>query len=514
MKKNKYKILFIIILLIQSVILFHKMDIKSDLYVDEIYTYSLANSPNGMFFPPKISNKTLKFDLWNKWLPGQIFKEYITVSPGLEFSFSNVYNNQLQDTHPPLYYFIIHSICSFFTNSFSKWYGLSLNLVLFIITQLLLFRVSNLIIESKKYALLTCIFYGFSCAALDNFTYISSNTLITLCNLLFLNIIVKCLKEKITVITFIEIMFTIIIGGLSHYIFLLYSIILVLSLIKIFIKNKKQDQISIFLTASIFGFISIYLIFPEIINQILTSIAIKEINLNIQNLIPNLGVLAYFLRKFFLIPIPYCFHLGNLLFIVFCIYFAKNYIIKFLKEFNNDILYLLIIPIVIIFPIISCGINYQVSEINPNKYILVFFPIISIILTATLKQLNKKYLTISIILLVIIVTGYNVIIESEDTSKQQTSFVKKILNDSNTIYYIQPKENLQIFVPYFSICNNVLLLDYDKYDLNKLDPSKLIIQGKNYLVVKNNAILNENFKKITSFKFSTFQADIYYITCP
>ena len=78
------------------------------------------------------------------------------------FNYKNVYYNQTLDCHPPLFYYAIHTICSFFPASFSKWYGFSLNIIIFILVQILLFILSKKIFDSDKNALLTCFIYGFS----------------------------------------------------------------------------------------------------------------------------------------------------------------------------------------------------------------------------------------------------------------------------------------------------------------------------------------------------------------
>ena len=55
--------------------------------------------------------------------------KYVTVAENERFDYATVYYNQTQDVHPPLYYFFLHTVCSLFPRSFTKWTGIGLNFV-------------------------------------------------------------------------------------------------------------------------------------------------------------------------------------------------------------------------------------------------------------------------------------------------------------------------------------------------------------------------------------------------
>ena len=123
---------------------------KSDMFIDEIYTYGLSNS----YYTPFIKDATENGTLINARLTREDFMNYLTVNKGEQFSFASVYYNQTQDAHPPLYYMFLHLISSFFPGSYSKWLGLSLNIVFYLITNLLLYQVARMILRSEKSAAL------------------------------------------------------------------------------------------------------------------------------------------------------------------------------------------------------------------------------------------------------------------------------------------------------------------------------------------------------------------------
>ena len=66
------------------------------------------------------------------WVSGEYFGNYLTVDAEHRFDYGSVFYNQEMDTHPPLFYLILHTICSLFPGTFSKWYGLLPNLVCFL----------------------------------------------------------------------------------------------------------------------------------------------------------------------------------------------------------------------------------------------------------------------------------------------------------------------------------------------------------------------------------------------
>ena len=114
--------------------------------MDETVTYGLANSCYAPFISDVTEDKTLVHVLLTK----DDFKEYLTAGEEDAFAFDSVYYNQTQDTQPPLYYMLLHFLCSLFAGQYSKWIGLSLNLVLYVFTCLMVYQVGKLILRSIR----------------------------------------------------------------------------------------------------------------------------------------------------------------------------------------------------------------------------------------------------------------------------------------------------------------------------------------------------------------------------
>ncbi len=89
------------------------LSFKVGYHVDEMLTFHLANHQG---FALKINDGHI-------YSGAQLWQEYIVVNKANTFDYANVFTNQQHDVHPPLYYILIHTICSFSPDSFSMWMG-------------------------------------------------------------------------------------------------------------------------------------------------------------------------------------------------------------------------------------------------------------------------------------------------------------------------------------------------------------------------------------------------------
>ena len=184
-KKGLYFALVLLVLIQTGNILYTFVNEKEGYHSDEAWSYGLANSYYRPFLhlPEGVSYRDFYVGMaenTSQWIPGSTFKDYITVQPGERFAYGSVYSNQVLDCHPPLYYALLHTVCSFFPNQFSWWYGLALNVAFFIGTQVFLFLAAEKLSGSGAAAFLACAFYGGGQGMLCTFTYIRQYSLLTL----------------------------------------------------------------------------------------------------------------------------------------------------------------------------------------------------------------------------------------------------------------------------------------------------------------------------------------------
>ncbi len=90
---------------------------KSGFHEDEYYTYYSSNRTYGLFQPDR------------EWQERQTILDEFVVRKGERFNYGLVKLVQSWDVHPPLYYWIFHTICSFVPGVFTKWTGIITNLI-------------------------------------------------------------------------------------------------------------------------------------------------------------------------------------------------------------------------------------------------------------------------------------------------------------------------------------------------------------------------------------------------
>lgn len=127
---------------------------KEGWFLDEVYSYGLSNSTEGPFLT----------DLHTDWENGTVFDrdelmQYVMVAENERFDYATVYYNQTQDVHPPLYYFFLHTVCSLFPGSFTKWTGIGLNFVFLGCTLTAMYALALELLHDSKKALFACALY-------------------------------------------------------------------------------------------------------------------------------------------------------------------------------------------------------------------------------------------------------------------------------------------------------------------------------------------------------------------
>ncbi|MDE6789180.1 MAG: hypothetical protein K2J47_07675, partial [Ruminococcus sp.] len=230
--KGKEKIVLLIIIAIQVFMLIYVGFQKKEYHIDEIYSYILSNS----YDTDRISHADW---MWNNWISGESFQDFITVQEGERFAYSAVYRNNSMDCHPPLFYWILHTICSFMPNSFSKWFGLLMNIVLFVISEIFIYLISDELMKSYKWKFIPIVMWGFSSFAVDTCTFIRMYMLLTTITVCFVYLHVKMFRYGITVSRMLPIWGVIYLGAMSHYYSLIVSFWSVL-LFSLYLLRKKE----------------------------------------------------------------------------------------------------------------------------------------------------------------------------------------------------------------------------------------------------------------------------------
>lgn len=168
-EKMKYGLILAVIFLLQLAVALVFCNQKAGYHYDEYYSYYSTNKTYGLY------------PVDRQWKDrAEIISEFV-VREDEGFQYGLVKAMQGFDVHPPLYYMILHTVCSFFSETFSKWFGLSLNLLFFGICYFLLVKISNRIFPKRKgMTIMTALLFGFQAGVLSGILFIRMYMLLTL----------------------------------------------------------------------------------------------------------------------------------------------------------------------------------------------------------------------------------------------------------------------------------------------------------------------------------------------
>ena len=209
--------LFAVILILQLCCMFYYGNAKQGYFVDELWSYGLANS----YYHPHVDCNGA---LLKGWVTGNYFHDYLRVLPNQRFAYGSVIYNQVYDYHPPLFYMVLHTVSSLFPNTFNKWYALVPNIVYFAISMLLLFVLVKRIFKNEWLALVPVIAYGFSAGAISNVVFLRMYVLLTVWVLALMDLHVKwILSDRMQKKDFLLLVLVAYLGFMTHYYFFLIA---------------------------------------------------------------------------------------------------------------------------------------------------------------------------------------------------------------------------------------------------------------------------------------------------
>lgn len=292
-RKGRINGLFLLLLMVSAITMIYFGSQKEGYHVDEVYSYGLANSEYlpFMHFGTHDYNvkewmmeygageslgdlfRNLKKDIailrdfefeWHdsviyqdylraqsnsadtrssSWVSGQAYEDYIAVSETNRFNYASVYYNQRGDVHPPLYYMILHTVCSVFQGVFSKWFGLGINMVILLLALFVLYRMTRIHLGGPAAAFAALAVYAMSCGLMTTVLYIRMYALMTLMVLCCCMIHLKIFSEDFRFCSknLLLLAFSVVGGYMTHYYFIIYAlgVAAVFSVVMIFRRKWK-----------------------------------------------------------------------------------------------------------------------------------------------------------------------------------------------------------------------------------------------------------------------------------
>lgn len=238
MKKREsflqYGIVMMIVLLSLGMQIYFGIQ-KQGFHEDEYYSYYSTNLTNNWSVPEA------------QWEEMQRYRNEFMVLPGEGFQYGLVKTVQSWDVHPPMYYWILHTVCSFSKGVFSKWQGLIVNMIFQLIATVFLYCSAKLLFSKKKqdlFALLVCAWYAFSPAIMNSVMFIRMYTVLSAICMISVWLHIKIwLNRKFTDWKYlISVVFVVYIGFLTHYYYLLFQFFLTGSMCVFYLFREKSGR--------------------------------------------------------------------------------------------------------------------------------------------------------------------------------------------------------------------------------------------------------------------------------
>ncbi len=194
---KKVKYLFYVLFCLNIGLVLYYFNARNMFHTDEQWGYAHANSTRGAYLSPAINSfmKDNNNDLSYKWLDAKIFHDYLTVQENERFSYKHIAENLSVVEHPPLYFILLHTIGSFFPDTFNKWHGGTLNIIFFALTLIMLYKLSKLFFNDEIVAMFPVFLWGFSEAGLASAMYLRMYMLQTLLAVCLVYETLKMLKD-------------------------------------------------------------------------------------------------------------------------------------------------------------------------------------------------------------------------------------------------------------------------------------------------------------------------------
>lgn len=275
-KPTKYFWVFSVILLMSLVSMLYYGHRKEGYHVDEVYSYGLANSEYLPFMHFGVSGYDVKdwmleygagesfgdlfrnlwkdyqilkeenFQFYNSsiyqdyviaqansadtrtttWVPGEDYLHYVAVSPENTFNYASVYYNQRGDVHPPFFYILLHTVCSFFPESFSKWYGLGVNITFMLLTLVVVYRMCSKYLGDELFGVCVAAVYGLSCGYVSTAIFLRMYAVLTfmVASSCYLHLEIAENHFEVPKKTYWKLIIVTFLGFFTHYYYVLYAI--------------------------------------------------------------------------------------------------------------------------------------------------------------------------------------------------------------------------------------------------------------------------------------------------
>ncbi len=337
---------------------------KGGFFVDEYFSFTNANtSPAEM---EKIRESGV-----NIYSGQELINMCLISDKDERFDYQEVWQNQVVDTHPPLYYAIVHTVCSITMTRFGMIeIGLSINIIIAFLSYLVILKLVQLFIKNRTiaaiYAFLCCASFSF----VNCFLFVRMYLLLTFFSLLLLYILCKYIvQETYPKKIYVQLFAVICAGILTHYYFLIYLAFSCFVVMVYLVYCKRFKNLIMGILTVCGAMACAYLIFPQSVHHILGGDRGSQA---IENMMSS-EFISRVEQMFRIVNTQVfggCVRIVELIILVFFLMSVYIYIKKRSKTSEQNITYVLIlIPAMLSFLLIS-----KVAAYLTDRYIMALMP--------------------------------------------------------------------------------------------------------------------------------------------
>ncbi len=238
-------------------------------HCDELYSYGLSNS----FYRPFVESDDVyakNNDYIGEWYPASLHRDYLTVREGQQFRYDSVWYNQSCDRHPPLYYAVLHTLCSFYPGSFLFVTGFVLNLVIFAVTQFFLFLLVRKLTGSWYASLLAVGLWSVTSAAADITLFVRMYDMLTMWTVIFFwyHSRLTEVSHKLKIRKLIPLTIITALGALTQHLFLFPAFVTAVCFCVYYAVNKRGPDLLKYGCSVLSGVLLSFAAFPAGVRQL------------------------------------------------------------------------------------------------------------------------------------------------------------------------------------------------------------------------------------------------------
>lgn len=410
---------------------------KAYFQIDEMYSYGLMNY--------KILNIADSEDFYHTWHNAEYYEDYLSISKEEATNFLPVYENQKNDVHPPFYYLLLRLAATFTLNSFTKWTGITLNIIIYIVSSVLLYCITNKIFKNKVYGLLLILVNSLFIVGLETTVFIRMYALNTL-NLLIISYlhILYYDKEELNRKQLLLMSIFIIIGSLTHYYYFVFLFVLYVMYMVSYLRKKNLKSAIKYTAMMTLSAVISLVIFPYSLQHIFMGYRGNGAFSNLE----NLQQIWHSFDRYIEILNHSAFH-GVLGFLCIGLIIAWGYNVvknkKLTVAFQNKSFWLLFLPSIFYFVLVA-----TISPYQEIRYIMPVCPFIQVgvfyLLKETLEKImspKKTFIVINIIFIFMVLLPIRNNMEISYLYKAYQSKVQTIeeTHDIPMLYVMNVDEN-------------------------------------------------------------------------